>query len=146
MKEETKEKIRQKAIQRNAIPPSRKGAIHTKESRELMSKNMKGRNAWNKGIKCPQFSMEKNRSWKGGRVMRKGYLSVKTPEHPQADSQGYVREHRLIMEKHLNRYLKKIEVIHHKNRDLKDNKISNLQLFKNQSEHNKHHINERKNG
>jgi len=146
MSEETKEKIRQKAIQRKALPPSRKGAKQSKESRELMSQNMKGRTAWNKGKKCPQFAMKNNGSWKGGRVLSGGYWSVKLPDNPMADKQGYIREHRLVMENHLERYLKKSEVVHHINKDTKDNRIENLRLFKNNSEHKKYHDELRKNG
>lgn len=145
MSEETKEKIRQKAIQRKAVPPSRKGSKQTKESRELMSKNMKGREPWNKGKKCPETSMEKNGSWKGGRVLRTGYYSIKIPTHPQADKQGYVKEHRLIMENHLGRYLMKSEVVHHKNKDIKDNRIENLELFSSNSKHMKYHNELRRN-
>lgn len=93
---------------------------------------------WNKGKKCPQFAMENNGSWKGGRVLRGGYWSIKLPNHPMADKQGYIKEHRLIMEKHLGRYLTKEEVVHHINRNIKDNRIENLKLFKNQSEHKKY--------
>lgn len=139
MSEETKEKIRQKAIERGAVPPSRKGAKQSKESKELMSKNMKGRTAWNKGKKCHQFAMENNGSWKGGRVLREGYWSVKLPNHPKSDKQGYIKEHRLVMEKHLGRYLKTEEVVHHENKIRDDNRIENLKLFENQCKHLKYH-------
>jgi len=47
----------------------------------------------------------------------------------------YVAEHRLVMEKHINRKLTKTEVIHHLNGDKLDNRIENLQLMKNQALH-----------
>jgi hypothetical protein len=50
-------------------------------------------------------------------------------------------EHRLIMEKHLGRYLFPTEVVHHIDGDVINNKLSNLFLFPNQSAHAKfHHI------
>src|SRR5689334_22036255 len=48
----------------------------------------------------------KNAGWKGGRRIDKdGYVLIYAPDHPQATKAGYVREHRLVMEQHLERYL-----------------------------------------
>jgi len=80
--------------------------------------------------------LKKNPMWKGGiRNDSSGYVSIKTPDHPHADRYGYVKEHRLVMEKHLGRYLEKQEVVHHINEDRTDNKIENLQLMESLSEH-----------
>lgn len=70
-----------------------------------------------------------NWQWKGGRRERKGYIAFLNPEHPNCDNMGYVREHRLVIEKHLGRYLKHNEVVHHINKNKKDNRIKNLMLF-----------------
>lgn len=51
------------------------------------------------------------------------------PDHPYANSNHYVLEHRLVMEKHLGRYLVKGEDVHHINSNRKDNKIKNLRLM-----------------
>lgn len=79
--------------------------------------------------------MEKNHFWKGGRIRDKsGYVLIKAT-HPHANSQGYVREHKLVMEQHLGRYLKPGEVVHHKNGKRSDNRIENLELFQQNGEH-----------
>jgi hypothetical protein len=44
-------------------------------------------------------------------------------------------EHRYVMEQHLGRELEPEEIIHHINGDRKDNRIENLRLMKNQSQH-----------
>lgn len=64
-------------------------------------------------------------------------------------SNGYIRiringkrvlQHRYIMEKYLKRKLNKNEIVHHKNKIRHDNRIENLELIKNQSNHvHKHH-------
>lgn len=74
-------------------------------------------------------------NYKGGRMVHKGYILVLEKGHPQADRDGYVPEHRLVMEKHLGRFLRGEEVVHHKNADRGDNRIENLQLAESQSEH-----------
>jgi hypothetical protein len=47
------------------------------------------------------------------------------------------------MEKYLGRYLTKDEIIHHKNGKKTDNRIQNLQLMSNRSDHIIEHVNER---
>lgn len=75
-------------------------------------------------------------NWRGGIITDdRGYILVYQPQHPNASNDGYVREHRLIMEKFLGRYLNDIESVHHKNGIKDDNRIENLQLTDNHSEH-----------
>ncbi len=86
---------------------------------------------WNKGKKFPQITGSKHPNWKGGRrINTQGYVLIRVYNHPYSDFWGYVREHRLVMEKYLGRYLKPKESIHHKNGDKLDNRIENLMLFK----------------
>ena len=85
---------------------------------------------------------------KGGRIIKPdGYILVKLRAedffYPMAGKDGYIREHRLVMAKHLNRCLLPWEIVHHKGtkypqgskEDKADNRIENLALFTSQSRH-----------
>ena len=99
----------------------------------------KGQLPWNKGLKG-FVSGDKNGMWKGGRVSSGGgYILITATLHPNRLPNGYVLEHRLIMEKKIGRYLQRKEVVHHINGIKDDNRIENLKLFKNKSEHIKFH-------
>jgi len=92
-----------------------------------------------KGKKNPFITGEKNSNWKGGKRKHNcGYVEIGVYNHPYSHS-GYVLEHRFVMEQHLGRYLKPEERVHHNNGIKNDNRIENLRLFKNESEHQKHH-------
>ena len=68
-----------------------------------------------------------------------GYVRVKVGKrHPEADSKGYAKEHRLVMSEILGRPLAKDEVVHHINRDRQDNRPENLVLLQ-PSEHSYRH-------
>ena len=74
-------------------------------------------------------------NWKGGvSKIDHGYIREYAPNHPFQYGM-YVRQHRLVMEKHLGRYLKPEEVVHHINGIKSDNRIENLLLLPNQKAH-----------
>ncbi len=85
--------------------------------------------------------LERHGRWNGGRVVDKhGYILLKRPDHPGANKQGYVREHRLVMEKALGRFLLQGEVVHHLNGDNSDNRPENLELFSSNADHLRHEL------
>lgn len=63
------------------------------------------------------------------RLTTRGYVEVWMPDHPMAQKNGYLMEHRLVMAEHLGRPLERGEVVHHKNEDKTDNRIENLELL-----------------
>lgn len=66
--------------------------------------------------------------WKGGRYIDKfGYVVVWVESHPKAYKHT-IREHILVMEKHIGRYLNDDEEVHHINGNKQDNRIENLKL------------------
>lgn len=74
--------------------------------------------------------------WKGGKTRDKsGYILVYMPDHPQSNSNGYIREHRLVMERVLGRPLLPTEVVHHKDDDPSNNSPDNLQLYESNNKH-----------
>ena len=124
----------------------------------LGSEFKKGMTPWNKGTrglvkpnkgnikkgehlnKKTEFQKgQKPRNWKGGRRNVSGYIYIFSPEHPTKNTNKLVAEHRLTMEKHIGRFLKESEIVHHIDGDRKNNSISNLMLFPNSSSHHKFH-------
>lgn len=81
-------------------------------------------------------SGKKHWHWKGGTFEDgNGYRRVSMPEHPEADMNGYVLEHRLVMEQKLGRRLRSGEQVHHINRIRIDNRPDNLILIFKQAHH-----------
>lgn len=78
---------------------------------------------------------ENHYNYKGITKDSNGYILILSPNHPFRDSHNYVPEHRLVMEKHLGRYLTKLEEVHHIDFNKQNNKIENLMLFSSHSEH-----------
>ncbi len=102
----------------------KKRAPFSEEHRRHISEAMKGK-----------ASGGRNHFWAGGRKSDRGYVLVHCPEHPHANGQGYVYEHRLVMEHELGRFLHPNERPHHINGDRSDNRPENLELFENNGDH-----------
>jgi len=91
------------------------------------------------GKKNPYTVGKNNVHWNGGKTSREGYTYTLSRNHPHHNNENYVKDHRLVAEKALGRYLFPEEVIHHINGITDDNRIENLYLFPSNSEHAKHH-------
>ena len=98
------------------------GTKHTQEWKNKMSLINKG---------------EKNKSWKGGKYKCNGYILIYQPNHPFCSNINYVREHRLIIENIIGRYLQPYEECHHINKIKDDNRPQNLMAFANKTTHRK---------
>lgn len=72
-------------------------------------------------------------------MVHHGYIYILSKGHPFGDRDGYVLEHRLVMEKSLGRFLEPNEVVHHKNKERGDNRIENLEIHSSQSAHMSEH-------
>lgn len=68
-----------------------------------------------------------------------GHVMVKAAEHPSANRQGMVPEHRFVMEREIGRRLLSDERVHHINMVPGDNRPENLHLFKNNAAHHRSH-------
>jgi hypothetical protein len=70
-------------------------------------------------------------NWNGGRTTTVvGYVRVRRPDHPRADSNGYVAEHVLVAEKKIGRLMKDDENVHHLNEKKGDNREENLRVMR----------------
>jgi hypothetical protein len=83
-------------------------------------------------IKEASLKGKQHPRWKGKITDKRGYVRIHCPGHPRAIKVGgsyYIAEHRLVMEKHLGRYLNKGEVVHHIDGNPSNNKLCNLKIF-----------------
>lgn len=108
------------------------------------------RKAEAKGHKPPRFCSVKcqheayrgsgNPKWRGGLIVPpSGYVYAYAPDHPHATQDGYVMQHRLVMEREIGRHLDPREVVHHRNHNPGDNRPENLELMPDQGAHRERH-------
>ena len=79
--------------------------------------------------RCVRLGITEPPTTNGRIVATNGYVMVRMPDHPNADSRGYVYEHRLVVEEDLGRPLGSDEHVHHINGDKQDNRLKNLAVL-----------------
>jgi 5-methylcytosine-specific restriction endonuclease McrA len=85
--------------------------------------------SWNCKIAAKyKHALDRMHNGKPARLTHEGYVKVWEPEHANAQ-QGWVLEHRLLMERHLGRPLTAAEEVDHINSDRSDNRLENLQVL-----------------
>ena len=107
----------------------KKGHMHPDKTKKKLSKGMK--KAYEEGRHTSDHikHREKHQCWKGGKKIWQGYVYInKGRNHPMADKDGYVAEHRLVMAAIIGRPLKPSELVHHKNGMRDDNSPKNLEI------------------
>jgi predicted DNA-binding protein YlxM (UPF0122 family) len=91
--------------------------------------------AWHTKYKTGRWGEEAS-NWKGGRKLTSGgHMYAYYPQHPYATKEGYIMEHRMVMEEYLGRILHNDYVVHHIDGLKLNNTIENLMLLPNRSAH-----------
>ena len=81
---------------------------------------------------------ERARNWNGGRTMagtKSRYVHIRLPNHPRANSRGYVPEHILVAEAAIGHSLPLHAVVHHFDGNPTNNKPANLIICNSLSHH-----------
>ncbi len=123
------------------------------DRRRFCSDKCRNTDPGDKMRRAERVSGDKNPIWNGGRTEHSdGYIYLRAPNHPFR-SNGYVFEHRLVMEEWLkendpgseyltvlgdNLYLSPEFLVHHKDEVRSNNDIENL-VCMTTAEHNRHH-------
>ena len=136
-----------KLVNQTTIIKLYKGGLTSKKIAEILNlhRTTVRYNLKKAGIKS-RNTIESNKFRRVGSYTRydsNGYKCIKLPLHPDSNYAGWVKEHRLIMEYHIGRPLKKGEEVHHEDEDRLNNNINNLKLFKDKAAHMRYHMNQR---
>jgi hypothetical protein len=126
---------------RAKISAAKMGFKHTDDARKKMSAAKTG-SKWSEARRaaCSPGKGDQSPNWRGGvSINSGGYICDLVPDHPHAAQNGYVRRHRLVVEKAIGRYLDPEEVVHHIDGDKLNNSIENLMLFATTRDHTIYH-------
>lgn len=104
------------------------GSLRSEDTKRKMRKSAMGKRL-----------REKCGMWKGGVLKSHGRYFVLSPDHPNAQSNGYILRYRLIMSKTIGRPLTKSEVVHHIDGNKENDHPDNLMLFPSEGAHSKYH-------
>lgn len=112
------------------------GRKHTEESKKKMSEALRGRKVSEetkrkisevrKGIKLSEETKRRMSLAQGGTGIPYEDIGYNYYHLPNGI---FMAEHRLVMKKYLGRRLKSNEIVHHINRNRRDNRIENLELL-----------------
>lgn len=105
---------------------------YTQRYLQKISETSKGRIPFSKGLTkhdhpsimkiSQKVSGENSPRWNGGEyISQHGYRFIRDLSHPKADKDGYVLEHRVVMEYILGRPLTDGEVVHHRDFNRRNN-------------------------
>lgn len=84
--------------------------------------------------------------WNNWKTIKKGdYLYAKIPTHPNASKNGYVLEHRVVVENKIGRLLRENEEVHHIDGNKHNNSQENLEVML-RGEHQRMHSTKYKDG
>jgi hypothetical protein len=113
-----------------------------KEVLKETHKYLHGHNWKNK--KRPEESLKRigkrSSNWNGGTYKDiHGYIYIYKPNYENSNKDGYILEHRYVMEKFIGKSLSKYEIVHHINEIRDDNRIENLRIL-NRSSHSILHL------